>query len=145
MQIIDELLHIIQQIESALDIQLTGQDFADGRNEIVHIFLHESCHAAVSRIAPWIHDLEEHEHTALDEILARLLESTIGSQLNLPIHSNEEIVYELGLYPINITLEQYNYLQSVWNERYWPNRDISGMANYCQNYLREEEITKADT
>lgn len=82
MQIIDELLHIIQQIESALDIQLTGQDFADGRNEIVHIFLHESCHAAVSRIAPWIHDLEEHEHTALDEILARLLESTIGSQLN---------------------------------------------------------------
>ncbi|NLU41051.1 MAG: hypothetical protein GXX08_02480 [Firmicutes bacterium] len=50
-------------------------------------FLYEACHAAVLRCVPWIDDLDEDEHTALDEVLARLLETEVADLIGLFAHS----------------------------------------------------------
>jgi hypothetical protein len=138
MKLFGELEAVIQQIESALNVRLTDEDFADGREELLHVFTHEACHAAVSHRIPWIHELDEQDHTVLDEVLARLLEERIGLALGLYVHSPEEHVRELSRYPVEITVEQYEHLYAEWRRRYWPARDLEGMASYALSYLRGE-------
>ena len=140
MKLINDIANILREVESVLGMQLTDEDFADGRDEIVHIFLHEACHAAVSNRVPWIHELNDNEHTVLDEVLARLLEGEIGLGLGLTVHTPEECVRELRHYPVKITLEQYECLQAEWQQRYWPLKDIEGIATYALIYLRQEGV-----
>ena len=140
LKLLDDLAAIIRQIESALGLRLTDQDFADGREEVLHVFLHESCHAAVSHAAPWIHDLDDRDHTALDELPVRLLEEEIGRALGLFVHTPEEQVRELARYPVMMTVEQYGHLRRRWREAYWPAQDIEGMATYTLAYLRREGV-----
>jgi len=137
LKLLDDLTNIIREIESSLSVHLTDEDFRDGRDETVHIFLHEACHAAVSNCAPWIHELDDSDHTALDEVLARLLEEKIGLLLGLAVHTSEEQVRELRHYPVSITVEQYERLRREWQQKYWPARDVEGMATYTLNYLRQ--------
>ena len=139
MKLLGELAEIVEQIESELDLHLTDEDFADGQDEIVHIFLHESCHAALSNRVPWIHDVTDEQHTAVDEILARLLEDHMSSLLGLPAHTPEQHVHELGMYPVRITVEQYEHLRTGWQQRYGPDKDLEGMATYTLNYLLPDE------
>ena len=65
LKLLDEIAEIVEQIESELDVHLTDEDFAGGHDEIVHIFLHESSHAALSNRVPWIHNLTDEQHTCL--------------------------------------------------------------------------------
>lgn len=139
LKLFDDLTNIIREIESALGVHLTDENFKDGRDEIVHIFLHEACHAAVSNCLPWIHELDDSDHTALGEVLARLLEEEIGLALGLAVHTSEEQVRELMHYPVRITVEQYEHLRRKWQQQYWPAKDIAGMATYTLNYLRQKE------
>jgi len=141
MRILDDLIAAAQQIETALDLRLTDEDFADGRDEILHVFVHEACHAAVYHCVPWIRELEARDHTALDEILARLLEDRMGIALGLPVHSTEEHVAELMRYPVAISAEGYEHLRRKWRRRYWPDRDVAGMAEYVLGYLARERVT----
>jgi hypothetical protein len=143
LKLLAELRAIVRQIESALDLRLKDQDFAHGQEEILHVFLHEACHAAVCHAVPWIHDLDERAHTALDEILARLLEEEIGLALGLFVHTPEEPVRELARYPVAITVEQYEHLHRRWRQHYWPGRDVEGLATYALGYLRREGVTGA--
>lgn len=138
LKLLDDLADIVREIESALGVHLTDQNFKDGRSEIVHIFLHESCHAALSKCVPWIHDLDDNAHTALDEILARLLEEKTAIALSLTPHSSMEQVRELSHYPVEITVGQYEHLQGECQKRYWPTKDIEGMARYTIDYLNLE-------
>ena len=94
----------------------------------------------VSNRLPWIHELGESAHTALDEVLARLLEEEIGLTLGLAVHTSEEQVHELRRYPVNITVEQYEHLQRQWQQTHWPAKDVEGMATYALNYLRQVEV-----
>ena len=135
-RVIRDLIAIRDTVASAFSITLTDGDFEYGRDEIVHVFLHETCHAAVSALVPWIHRLDEEEHTALDEILARLVEETIGLSLGLPAHTPEEQVRELVRYPVAISIDQYLHLRNDWRERYWPERDLKGMARCVLDHLR---------
>jgi predicted Zn-dependent protease len=82
--------------------------------------------------------LEESDHTALDEILARLLEEKIGLALGLAVHTSEEQVRELMHYPVKITVEQYEHLRRKWQQQYWPAKDVGRMATYTLNYLRRK-------
>jgi len=52
LKLLDDLINIVQEIESSLSVHLTDEDFKDGRDEIVHVFLHEACHAVVSNRLP---------------------------------------------------------------------------------------------
>jgi hypothetical protein len=137
LKLLDDLTNIIREIETSLSVHLTDEDFKDGRGEIVHVFLHEACHAVVSNCLSWIHELGESAHTALDEVLARLLEEKIGLALGLAVHTSEEQVRELRHYPVNITVEQYEHLRRKWQQKYWPAKDVEGMATYTLNYLRQ--------
>jgi len=99
MKLLDELHGIVERIEVETGIHLEDVDFADGREEIVHVFLHEACHAAISNKVPWIHDLIDEQYTIVDGVLARLLENEICLILGMPAHSSEEHVRELEMYP----------------------------------------------
>ena len=138
LKLLDEIAEIVEQIESELDVHLTDEDFAGGHDEIVHIFLHESSHAALSNRVPWIHNLTDEQHTAVDEILARLLEDHISSLMGLPVHTPQQHVHELGMYPVRITVEQYEHLRTVCNS-YMADKDLEGMATYTLNYLFPDE------
>lgn len=135
MKLLDELTAIVGQLESKLDVHLTDDDFADGHDEIVHVFLHEACHAALSNRVPWIHNLTDEQHTALDEVLARLLEDRMSSLQGLPTHTPEQHVRELGMYPVRITAKQYEHLRTAWQQQYGPTKDLAGMATYTLNHL----------
>ncbi len=137
LKLLDDLGNILRKIEATFDVHLTDENFADGRDEIVHVFLHEACHAVVSSRVSWIHGLDDSDHTALDEVLARLIEEKIGLVLGLAVHSSEEQVHELLHYPVKITVEQYEHLREKWQKQYWPARDIEGMAMYALNYLSQ--------
>ena len=139
MKLLDELAEIVEQIESELNVHLMDEDIADGQDEIIHIFLHEACHAALSNRVPCIHDLTDEQHAAVDEILARLLEDRMSLLLQLPAHTPEQQVRELGMYPARITVEQYEHLRSKWQQRYGPVKDLAGMATYTLNYLFPDE------
>lgn len=51
--------------------------------------IHETCHTAISQAAPWVNTLPDTQHTAGNEIAARVLETEICEQLSLPAHSVE--------------------------------------------------------
>ena len=140
MNLLDELSKITQTIEGELGIDLSDPDFEDGRDEVLHIFLHEACHAAVANCAPWVHDLEEQEHTAVDELMARFLEVKFGKALGLFVHSNAEFIEELSYYPVEIELTTLEHLIDIWDEVFWPRKDLSGMAEYTLNVLRHQEL-----
>jgi uncharacterized protein (DUF952 family) len=140
MNLLDELSKINQTIEEGLKIDLSDPDFADGRDELLHIFLHEACHAAVAHCVPWVHDLEEKEHTAVDELLARFLEVKFGKALDLFVHSNAEFVEELSYYPVAIELNTLEHLIDIWDTVFWPRKDLPGMAEYTLNVLRYQQV-----
>ena len=105
----------IQAVESTFGISLHDENFrGEDREEILHVFVHETCHAAVSQASPWIHDLPEDEHTLIDEIVARLLEAEIAAQLGLHTHSIDEHVEELTFYGFTVPTESYRTLVETW-------------------------------
>jgi hypothetical protein len=128
MNLLEDIAEIIRRVEVEFDLKLTDADFADGREEIAHIFLHEACHAALAQRVPWIRDLPQEQHTALDEILARILEDHMAGLLGLPAHTPAEHVRELAMYPVHVTIEQYRHLQRAWREQYSQAGDLPGLA-----------------
>ncbi len=140
MTVIEDLAAIKSKLEGMLDVVLTDEDFVDGREEILHIFLHEACHAAVSHEVPWIHDLAGEKHTAVDELMVRFLEKEIGESLGLFVRSTDEFMAELRRYPVDIGRAGYAYLETFWESYFWPSRDLSGMATFVLTFLRFGEV-----
>lgn len=140
MTLIEDLAAIKAKLEGTLDIGLTDEDFADGREEVFHIFLHEACHAAVSHEAPWIHALVEEEHTAVDELMVRFLEKEIGASLGLFVYNNDEFLNELHRYSVAIERGGYAYLETFWESYFWPRRDLAGMVTFILTFLRYGEV-----
>jgi uncharacterized protein (DUF952 family) len=123
-------------VETLLEIELKAEDFAAGKEEIEHIYLHETCHAALAHTVPWLAGLSEAEHTAVDEIMARLLEKEIAPKLGLFTHSDDEFLDELKMYHVDLDRGTYDEFSSVWESQFWPARDLPGMARYVLTVLR---------
>lgn len=138
--LLDKLAEIKRLIEDDLTIALNDDDFADGWEEIEHIYFHEACHAAVSHCVPWIHALDAGEHTAVDELMARFLEVVIGKDAGMFIHSTEEFLEELQRYPVAITREEFEHLMGVWEGFFWPEKDLAGMATYTLTFLLHGDV-----
>jgi hypothetical protein len=138
MRLFDDLSAILKHVEAELDLQLTENDLADGWDDIAHVFLHETCHAALAHAAPWVLDLPDEQHTAVDEVVARLIEDQMARQLGLYVHTPEQHVHELGGYPVHITVEQYTHLRDRWQEQHEPVKDLAGIARYTLHYLFTE-------
>jgi uncharacterized protein (DUF2342 family) len=110
-----DIAEVIRSVESVFGISLRDEDFhSEDREEILHVFLHEACHAAVSKASPWIHDLPEDQHTLIDETAARLLEAEIATRLGLYTHSIDEHVEELAFYGFTVPTESYRSLVETW-------------------------------
>jgi hypothetical protein len=135
MKLFDELRDVVRHVETTLAVRLTDANFADAREELLHVFLHEACHAAVSNRVPWIHDLPEREHTALDEVMARLLETELAPRLNLHVHTIEEHARELEMYGLSVPVETLERLDATWRERHRKTWDLPGMAEAAREHL----------
>jgi uncharacterized protein (DUF952 family) len=138
--LLDSLAQIRDVVGAGLDIDLTEQDFVDAREELQHIYCHEACHAALAHLVPWLEDLPEDEHTVVDETLARFLEKVFAPQLGLFLHSDDEFLVELSMYPAALEREAYLRLSSVWESTFWPRKDLAGMAVHTLLTLRHGDL-----
>lgn len=130
MTLVDNLFNIKHRIERDLSITLLDGDFANGWEDITHIYLREACHAAIAHCVPWVSILPEGELTAVNEIMARLLEMEFGASLDLRVNSDQEFLDELNRYPVARSEEMFEHLKNVWQGFFWPRRDLAGMATY---------------
>ena len=148
MRLPDDFAAVVRQIEADFDVQLTDEDIAAYQHAEIHEFLHEMCHSVIAHYVPWINDIKGQERIAVDEGLARLLETETGSRLGLLVHTPEEHIRELSnyryKYPVEITIEQYAHLKAEWQNHYLPAKDIAGMATYILSYLRKEGVINTD-
>ncbi len=140
MPLIDNLKNTMQVIEATLMIELSDEDFSEDKWEIERLFFQAACHAAITHCVPWIHTLDAEEHTAVDEILARFLELEIGGSFGMPVHAHSVYADELRLYPVDINLAGFEHLLGVWQEYFWPNKDLAGIATYVLTYLRHRRV-----
>lgn len=138
--LLDSMAQIRDVVGAALDMDLTEQDFADSREELLHIYCHEACHAALAHTVPWLARLDEDEHTVVDEALARFLEKVFAPGLGLYLHSDEEFLVELSMYPAALEQEAYLKLSAVWESTFWPRRDLAGMAVHTLLTLRHGDL-----
>jgi hypothetical protein len=138
LKLFDDLAAILGHVEAELDLRLTDDDLADGVDDVAHVFLHEVCHAALAHAAPWVLDLPEAQHTAVDEVAARLIEDQMATQLGLLVHTPRQHVHELSGYPVHITVEQYTHLHDVWQTQYEPGQDVAGLAKHALHCLFPE-------
>ena len=138
--LLESLARINREVETTLNIELTDRDFTDGRDELLHIYCHEACHAALAHCVPWLGELPEGEHTLVDEVLARLLEKEIAPRLGLYLHSNEEFLVELSMYSVEIAQESYERLSAAWDADFWPRHDLAGMAVHALMTLRHGDL-----
>jgi uncharacterized protein (DUF952 family) len=138
--LLDSLAQIRDVVGAGLDIDLTEQDFTDVREELQHIYCHETCHAALAHQVPWLRDLPEDEHTMVDETLARFLEKVFAPRLGLFLHSDEEFLVELSMYPAAFEREAYLSLSAVWKSTFWPRKNLAGMAVHTLLTLRHGDL-----
>jgi uncharacterized protein (DUF952 family) len=134
--LLEKMARINGLIDATLGIELTDEDFADGREELLHIYCHEACHAALAHCVPWLHDLPEGEHTLVDEVLARLLEKVFAPRLGLFLHSDDEFLSELSMYPVDLRRGTFGRLDAAWESTFWPRHDLTGMAAHALMTLR---------
>ena len=140
MRLLDKLKNINDLIERICNIKLTEEDFKAGHEEILHVYLHEACHATVAHAVPRVLSLAVQEHTAVDEIMARLLEMELAPQLGVFVHTPQEQVLELRNYPVAITPASFKHLLKVWQTYFWPKPDLVGMATYLLAVLRHGRV-----
>lgn len=139
MKLFDDMEMIHKVTQSLFNIELTDEYYRQGREEIIHVFLHETCHAVAAGCVPWIFYLPEETHTVVDEILARLIERQVAEMMNIPSHTADEQVEELAMYGITISNRQYVHLMGKWQYELGPKRDVEGMARYIIEYLEMEK------
>lgn len=138
--ILEKMTQINGLIAATLGIELTDEDFADGREQLLHIYCHEACRAALVHCVPWLRDLPEREHILVDEVLARLLERELSPRLGLYLPSDAEFLVELSMYPVQIDRIIYEGFNSVWESVFWPHKDLAGMAVHILMTLRHGDL-----
>ena len=105
----------IRSVENVYGVNLRDESFRrEDREEIVHVLVHEACHAVILQAFPWIHDLPEREHTLVDEVAARFLEGEIARRLGLHRHSIDEHGEELSFYGFAVPPEALASLAEQW-------------------------------
>jgi hypothetical protein len=141
MRIIGEIGEAIRTVQAAYDIDLQETVFRpEHREEVLHVVIHETCHTAISHSAPWVNTLPDNEHTAVDEIAARVLETEISEQLSLYVHSVEGHVRELGNYGLDIPVDTLGDIFSVWTSLPHTKAGIESLCKHIRETLFEEGI-----
>lgn len=140
MRLLDQINQINQLLQSNLHIELRDEDFGAAQDDLATQYFQDACHAAIVHCVPWLHELDEDESMAVDEILKRMLEMELLPELGQPVTSIESQVRELRLFPVDVSLEGYTHLVNIWRQYFSPNRDLAGMATYTLTYLRHQRV-----
>ncbi len=139
MTLLDDLLSIKGWVENTLGFDLRDEDFADGWEKAEHILLTEVCHAAVSHSVPWLRALDDQAYTAVDELMAGFLAVEIAERLGLFAQGTTAFSEALQRFPLAFSPEDYQHLRALWEEYFWPCKDLEGMATYAAAFLRDGE------
>ena len=131
MKIIGAIGEAIRVIQTTYGIELEDTDFQpEQHEEVLHVLVHEMCHSAISHAAPWVNVLPDSQHTAVDEIAARVLETEISQLLSLPSHSVASHAQELSNYGIEIAVDTLEEFFAQWKAL--PRTPI-GIEQLCQD------------
>jgi hypothetical protein len=88
----------IEKLEEISCVKISGKRIDETTKHVVHIVIHELAHAYLEKALPWLNDLEETQHTLIDEVLSRFLERKVSKELHLYVESFEEQLKELKMY-----------------------------------------------
>jgi len=138
--LLEKMAQIIALVNTTLGIELTDEDFTGGREELLQLYCHQACQAALAQCVPWLRELPEGEHTAVDEILVRLLEKEFAPLMGLYLPSDEEFLAELAMFPMDLARETFERLATVWGSTFWPRQDLAGMAAHTLLTLRHGDL-----
>lgn len=131
MKIIGEIGEAIRAVQATYGIDLQEIELRpEHREEILHVVIHETCHTAISHAAPWVNALPDTQHTAVDEIAARVLETEVSEQQSLYAHSVESHARELTQYGLSISVDTLRGFFSVWAAL--PHTTV-GIEQLCQH------------
>lgn len=115
MKIIGEIGEAIRLVQTTYGLDLQDTAFRpEHREEILHVVIHETCHTAISLSAPWVNTLPDDQHTAVDEIAARILETEISGKLSKYVHSIEGHAHELSHYGLHISVDTLKGFFAAW-------------------------------
>ena len=141
------MLSALTLIEEQFDLTIRDEDYFIGREQLLHVFHHETLHAVISHKVPWIHQLNEPEETLVDEILVRVLnhhfvkhgklEETLGPHY-LPDTSKD--IRDLKGYGITLSEQQFNTIIETWEARFSSPDQIEPMAQWLLDEHRAGKI-----
>jgi len=92
------LLVAIKKLEEMSGVKVSGNRIHEITKHVVHIVMHELAHVYMEKALPWLNNLEDSQHTLIDEVLARFLERKVSKELHLYVESFEEQLKELKMY-----------------------------------------------
>jgi hypothetical protein len=144
---VQDLLDSFQLIEKQFKLTITEEDFIIGRQQLLHIFNHETLHAVISKKVSWIHELEESEETLVDEILVRVLNHHFVHRVNLTeklrpyyVPDTTKDVRDLEGYGVGLPEERYVEILNVWKKRFGSPEMIEPMAQWLLDEHRAGRI-----
>lgn len=88
----------IKKLEEISSVEVSRERIDETIKHAVHIVIHELAHAYMEKALPWLNNLEDNQHTLIDEVLARLLERKVSKELDLYVEGFEEQLKELKMY-----------------------------------------------
>jgi hypothetical protein len=144
---IRDLLESFDLIEKQFELSITDGDFAVGRQQLLHIFNHETLHAVISHKVPWVHNLEEAEETLVDEILVRVLDRYFVDQNKLGKKPGPRYVPDpakdvrgMAAYGISLTAREFEDIVATWKKRFGSPDTIEPMAQWLLEEHRAGRI-----
>ncbi len=144
---VQNLLDSLCEMEKIYDISLEDKDFVIGKQQLLHIFNHETLHAVISKRVPWIHKLQESEETLVDEILARVLNHDLVKKANLLeklkpwyIPDTGKDARDLEGYGIHVTESQFKEILKTWETRFGTAETVEHMAKWLLEEHRANRI-----
>jgi len=88
----------IKKLEEISGVKVSRKRIDETTKHVLHIAIHELAHTYLEKTLPWLNDVEETQHTLIDEVLTRLLERKVSKELDLYVESFEEQLRELKMY-----------------------------------------------
>jgi len=128
---------IIAGIEASFGVRISDEELLGDMPHVVHVLLHEACHAALAR---HVGRIAETDHPAWDqaiEVVAQIMEGEVAAGLGLPLHPPEEHVREIQALGMakELAPTHYEHLRRRWKEAYAPRKDLEGMLRYTHAFL----------
>lgn len=147
---LDDLFMLLKAMQGALDMDILGDDYVVGREQLYYVFMHETMHAFIGKASPWIYKLHEDETDFIDETAARILIDDLLTQLKLfgkvKLYYDNHINHrkELSYYGYDLSPEDYDRMEKHYHEAFSKTKDIDGLCHNIADQYRELGMKRRD-